>query len=176
MAGNGSDLEARTAETPQVHPHEVGRRGEFLVSTDPALLDLPLIHEFLSRRSYWAEGRPLEVVRRSLDNSLCFGLYERGRQVGLARVVTDRATFAWLCDVFVLEDRRGLGLGKWLMECVMAHPDLQGLRRFLLGTRDAHSLYQRYGFTPLPDPTRFLGVFRPDIHRLALPSDAQGPS
>jgi GNAT superfamily N-acetyltransferase len=146
-------------------PHEVARQGDFVISTAPGLLDLPLIHEFLSRRSYWAAGRPLEVARRSLENSLCFGLYERGRQVGLARVVTDRATFAWLCDVFVLEEYRGRGLSKWLMECVMRHPDLQGLRRLILATRDAHGLYQRYGFAPLADPARFLEVFRPDVYR-----------
>jgi GNAT superfamily N-acetyltransferase len=144
------------------HTHEVDRRGDFLISTDPAHLDVGLIHDFLSNRSYWAAGRPLAVVRRAIENSLCFGLYERGQQVGFARVVTDRATFAWLCDVFVLEGHRGRGLSKWLMGCVVSHPDLQGLRRFLLGTRDAHGLYQRYGFAPLADPTRFLEVFRPD--------------
>ncbi len=141
-------------------PHEVARQGDFLISTDPALLDVPLIQDFLSNRSYWAEGRPLEVTRRSLEHSLCFGLYERGRQVGLARVVTDRATFAWLCDVFVLEEYRGRGLSKWLLGCVLGHPSLRGLRRVLLGTRDAHGLYERYGFTPLADPSRFMEVFR----------------
>ena len=102
------------------------------------------------------------MVRHSLDHSLCFGLYEKSRQVGFARVVTDRATFAWLCDVFILEEYRGRGLSKWLVECVMAHPALQGLRRFLLATRDAHGLYARHGFTPLEEPTRFLEVFRPN--------------
>ena len=152
-------------------PHEVARRGDFLISTDPALLDVPLIQDFLANRSYWAAGRPLEVARRSLENSLCFGLYERGRQVGFARVVTDRATFAWLCDVFVLEECRGRGLAKWLIECVMGHPALQGLRRVLLGTRDAHSLYERYGFTPLADPARFLEVFRPDLYQSNQPAN-----
>jgi GNAT superfamily N-acetyltransferase len=104
------------------------------------------------------------VARRSLDNSLCFGLYERGRQVGFARVVTDRATFAWLCDVFVLEAYRGRGLSKWLIGCVMSHPDLRGLRRLLLGTRDAHGLYERFGFTLLADPARFMEVFRSDVY------------
>jgi GNAT superfamily N-acetyltransferase/uncharacterized damage-inducible protein DinB len=151
-------------------PHEVGRRGDFLVSTDPALLDVPLLHDFLANRSYWAAGRPPEVVRRSIDHSLCFGLYERGKQVGFARVVTDRATFAWLCDVFVLEPYRGRGLGKWLVECVLGHPSLRGLRRVLLGTRDAHGLYARHGFTPLADPSRFLEVFRPDVYRLDQPA------
>ena len=154
-------------------PHEVGRRGDFHVSTDPARLDLPLIHDFLAQRSYWAAGRPLEVVCRSIDHSLCFGLYERGRQVGFARVVTDRATFAWLCDVFVLEAYRGRGLGKWLVECVLGHPALRGLRRVLLGTRDAHGLYARYGFTPLEDPSRFLEVFRPHVSQAG--HQAAGP-
>ena len=143
----------------------VARRGDFLVSTDQTLLDLPLIHEFLSNHSYWAAGRPQRVVRRSLANSLCFGLYEGTRQIGLARVVTDRATFAWLCDVFVLAPYRGQGLSKWLLQCVLSHPDLQGLRRFLLATRDAHGLYERYGFAPLEEPARFLEVFRHDINR-----------
>jgi GNAT superfamily N-acetyltransferase len=157
-------MTARPGGCPQVlaegNRHAVGRRGDFTISTDPALLDLPLIHDFLANRSYWASGRPLEVVRVCLNNSLCFGLHEQQRQVGLARVVTDQATFAWLCDVFVLEDYRGRGLGTWLIECVLSHPALQGVRRFLLGTRDAHGLYQRYGFTPLADPTRFLEIFR----------------
>ena len=134
---------------------------------------MPLLHDFLANRSYWATGRPLEVARRSLENSLCFGLHEQGRQVGFARVVTDRATFAWLCDVFVLEAYRGQGLSKWLLECVMNYPALQGLRRVLLGTRDAHSLYERYGFTPLADPTRFLEVFHQDVYR--ADQSARGP-
>jgi GNAT superfamily N-acetyltransferase len=143
--------------------HEVARRGEFSVSTDPQLLDLQVIHDFLSNRSYWAQGIPLETVRRCLEGSLCFGLYENNAQIGLARVVTDRASFAWLCDVFVLEKYRGRGFSKWLMECVMAHPDLQGLRRFILGTRDAQTLYTRYGFKPV-DPTRMLEVHRPNAY------------
>lgn len=149
--------------TDPTDPHEVARRGDFVISTDAGLLDLPLIHDFLSNRSYWATGRPLDVVRRSLDNSLCFGLYERGRQIGFVRIVTDRATFAWLCDVFVLEAYRGQGLSKWLMECVLGHPALQGLRRVLLGTRDAHGLYARYGFTPLADPSKFMEIFRSSV-------------
>jgi GNAT superfamily N-acetyltransferase len=150
-------------------PHQVARQGDFLISTDPGLLDVPLIHDFLSNRSYWAVGRPLEVVRRALDHSLCFGLYEQRQQIGFTRVVTDQATFAWLCDVFVLEPYRGRGLSKWLLECVMGYPALQGLRRILLGTRDAHGLYERFGFTPLADPTRFMEVFRPDVYRAGPP-------
>jgi GNAT superfamily N-acetyltransferase len=145
--------------------HEIGRRGDFLISTDPDLLDLAVIHDFLCNRSYWAAGRPLEVVRSSVEGSLCFGLYHRGRQVGFARVVTDRATFGWLADVFVLEEYRGQGLSKWLMGCIVQHPELQGLRRLLLGTRDAHGLYQQFGFTPLPEPERFMEIFRENIYR-----------
>jgi GNAT superfamily N-acetyltransferase len=149
---------------PNGNPHDVGQRDGFVVSTDPALLDLPLIHEFLSNRSYWAAGIPLEVVRRSTENSLCFGLYQEGRQIGFARVVTDRATFAYLGDVFVLEPARGQGLSKWLLECIVRHPDLQGLRRIVLGTRDAHGLYERFGFTPLASPERFMEICRPDVY------------
>jgi GNAT superfamily N-acetyltransferase len=145
-------------------PHVIARRGAFLVSTDPALLDLPLIHDFLSNRSYWAAGIPLDVVRKSAANSLCFGMYREGRQVGFARVVTDRATFAYLGDVFVLESERGQGLSKWLLECILGHPDLQGLRRTLLGTRDAHGLYRQFGFTNLGSPDRFMEIFQPDIY------------
>jgi GNAT superfamily N-acetyltransferase len=166
LAAAGSNSPQRPGVTAGAsHPHEVTRRGDFLISTDTSLLDVSLIHDFLANRSYWAEGRPLEVVRRSIDNSLCFGLYEQGKQVGFTRVVTDRATFAWLCDVFVLEAYRGRGLATWLIGCVMGHPALQGLRRVLLGTRDAHGLYERYGFTPLADPSRFMEVFRTDLYR-----------
>jgi GNAT superfamily N-acetyltransferase len=147
-----------------VGPHESGRRDDYLVSTDPQLLDLRVIHDFLSNRSYWAVGIPLDVVRRSVENSLCFGLYQGVSQIGFARVVTDRATFAYLADVFVLEAHRGQGLSKWLLDCVMRHPHLQGLRRFLLGTLDAHGLYQRHGFTALTTPERFLEIFRPSVY------------
>lgn len=131
------------------------QRDDYVISTDPARLDLDVIHGELSR-SYWAAGRPREVVARSLQHSLCFGLYHGEAQVGLARVVTDYATFAWLCDVFIKEDHRGRGLGVWLIETVVAHPDLQGLRRFLLATRDAHELYRKHGFAPLSAPGRWM--------------------
>jgi ribosomal protein S18 acetylase RimI-like enzyme len=111
-------------------------RGSFLISTDPNRLDASAIHSYLSR-CYWAEAIPLEIVERSLAGSLCFGLYEGDSQLGLARVITDRATYAYLCDVYVLDAYQGRGLGCWLMETVMGHPDLQGLRRFSLVTRDA---------------------------------------
>ena len=121
------------------------QRDGYLISTDKTKLDVGLIHDFLSRVSYWAQGRPLEVVQKSIDHSLCFGIYAGTEQVGFARVVTDYATFAWLCDVFVLELHRGQGLGKWLIECVVNCSELQGLKLMLLGTRDAHGLYRRYG-------------------------------
>jgi GNAT superfamily N-acetyltransferase len=138
-------------------------RGDYRISTDPDRLDVAAIHAYLVR-SYWAEGIPLSVVARSLVGSLCFGLFEK-RQVGFARVVTDRATFAHLCDVYVLEEARGQGLGKWLIEVVTQHPDLKGLRRFTLGTRDAHGLYSQFGFAPVRAPERAMEIARPDVYR-----------
>lgn len=139
------------------------RKGEFTISTDRARLDLDCIHEFL-REAYWSQAIPREVVAKSLDHSLCFGLYDGARQVGFARVVTDYATFAWLGDVFVLETHRGRGLSKWLMHCVMTHPDLRGLRRFLLATRDAHGLYVPFGFKPLAAAERFMEIRDTEIY------------
>lgn len=131
----------------------------FTVSTDPARLDIALIHRYLAHDSYWARNIPLETVQRAIAHSLSFGLYAPdGRQAGFARVVTDKATFAWLCDVFVLPAYRGRGLSKWLMKVVWAHPQLQGLRRRLLATLDAHSLYEQFGFAPLAAPDRFLEI------------------
>jgi GNAT superfamily N-acetyltransferase len=144
-----------TNTPPETHTPFEARRGDYVVSTDQARLDLDVIYGYLSR-SYWAAGRPREIVARSLHGSLCFGLYHGERQVGLARVISDRATFAWLCDVFVLEEHRGEGLGVWLIETVLSHPELQGLRRFLLATRDAHELYTRFGFAPLAAPERWM--------------------
>ncbi len=133
------------------------RRGDYVISTDPAKLDLEFIHGFLDRSSYWAQGRPLAVVQKSLAHSLCFGVYAGAEQVGLARVVTDFATFAWVCDVFITEPHRGRGLSKWLIECVVTHPDLQGLKQMLLATRDAHGLYRRYGgFDSLLAPEKWM--------------------
>jgi ribA/ribD-fused uncharacterized protein len=133
------------------------RRDRFTISTERARLDVAAIHNYLANRSYWAQGRSLEVVRRSIEHSLCFGVYDGEQQVGFARVVTDYATFAWLCDVFVLDSHRGLGLGKWLIECVVGHAELQGLKHFILATRDAHELYRRYGgFEGLPHPEKLM--------------------
>jgi GNAT superfamily N-acetyltransferase len=134
-----------------------------MVSTDADRLDLDVVHGYLSR-SYWAEGIPRAVVARSIAGSLCFGLYEGPAQVGFARAVTDGATFAYLADVFVLESHRGQGLGVWLMECVMEHPDLQGLRRWSLVTRDAHPLYRRFGFAGLAAPERYMEKVQADIY------------
>lgn len=131
------------------------RREGFTISTDRDRLDRPLIHEFLSE-SYWAKGIPRETVDRSIEGALCFGLYDGDRQVGFARVITDRATFAYLADVFVLESHRGRGLAAWLMESILAHPDLQGLRRWMLLTRDAHPLYRKVGYTALARPERVM--------------------
>ena len=126
-------------------------QGRFTVSDDPDRLDLDVIHGYLSR-SYWSPGVPREVVERAMRGSLPFGLYDGAQQVGYGRVVTDRAVLAYLCDVFVLETHQGLGLGAWLVECVLSHPDLHRLKRFMLATRDAHNLYERFGFTPLAHP------------------------
>ena len=138
-------------------------RDEFRVSDDPALLDIDVIHSFL-RESYWAAGIPREVVEKSLRGSLCFGLYEGEAQVGFARCVTDRATFAYLADVFVLPSHRGRGLSKWLMECIAAHPELQGLRRWSLVTRDAHRLYEQYGFVPLQAAEGYMEKLDPEVY------------
>lgn len=137
------------------------KRENFTISTDPARLDLDIICDFLAR-SYWANDRPRERIERSLANSLVFGMYDEEKQIGLARVVTDYATFAWLCDVFIDDSFRGKGLGKWLMETILSHPDLQGLRRWLLATRDAHGLYGQFGWKPLEKPERWMGRFLPE--------------
>src|SRR4051812_36811367 len=127
------------------------RRDGDEVSDDAARLDREAVHRYIASESYWAQGIPRATLDRAIDHSLCFGLYSAGKQAGFARVVTDRATFAYVCDVYVEPAYRGTGLGVWLMDCVMSHPHLQGLRRICLMTRDAHALYARYGFEPLPD-------------------------
>ena len=137
---------------------------DFEISTDKSRLDLEAIHAFLTA-SYWSPGVPVEVVRKAIDHSICFGIFQGSAQVGFARVTTDRATFAYLADVYVLETCRGKGLGKRLMDVIMAHPDLQGLRRFMLATRDAHGLYAQYGFAPIGSPDRLMEILKPDIYR-----------
>jgi GNAT superfamily N-acetyltransferase len=139
------------------------RRGEFLLSTDCNRLDLDVIHGFLTA-SYWAQGIPREVVGCSIGNSLCFGVYKAQQQLGFARVISDFATFAYIADVFVLEAFRGHGFGKWMMEAIMRHPQLQDLRRWTLATRDAHSLYAQFGFTPLKKPGNFMELHNPNVY------------
>ena len=140
-------------------------RDRFNISTEKEKMDIDLIHSFLTR-SYWAEGISKEVIRRSIDGALCFGVFENDRQVGFARMITDRATFAYLADVFIIEEYRGLGLSKWLMEVIMSHPDLQGLRRMMLATRDAHELYKKFGFTPLNNVDRWMHIHHPDVYKV----------
>jgi ribosomal protein S18 acetylase RimI-like enzyme len=158
--------------------HREWRRGSSSISTDKRKLDVATIHDYLSR-SYWAEGIPRSVVETSIENSLCFGLYEpenaapstartdRAKQIGFARLVTDGATFAYLADVFVLEEFRGRGLSKWLMQTIMTLPELAGLRRWNLATRDAHGLYRQFGFVPLAAPERYMERLDPDVYKRA---------
>ncbi|MGH9745897.1 MAG: GNAT family N-acetyltransferase [Candidatus Acidiferrales bacterium] len=142
------------------------QKDDFMIVTDPSRLDVAAIHSYLSR-AYWSEGIPRALVEKAIANSLCFGLLHGQQQIGLARVVTDRATYAYLCDVYVLEEFRGKGLGVWLMKCVMSHPDLQGLRRFSLATRDAHSLYRKFGFSELKKLQSQMEITKPDIYLLS---------
>jgi N-acetylglutamate synthase-like GNAT family acetyltransferase len=141
--------------------------SDYEISTDPRRLDVAVIHKFLAEDSYWSRGIPRSTVERAIENSLCFGVYHGAAQVGFARVVTDRSTFALLADVFVLEVHRGKGLSKALMRRVVEHEDLQGLRRFLLLTSDAHGLYSQFGFKEIGSPARFMEVLRPDVYRPA---------
>lgn len=135
----------------------------FFVSTDKSHLDIKVIHGYL-KTSYWAANIPEEVVIKAIENSLCFGVYNNKQQVGFARVVTDYAVFAYLADVFILEEYRGKGLSKMLMKEIMQHPQLQNLRRWMLATRDAHGLYSQFGFNPLSSPERVMEIFIPDIY------------
>lgn len=133
------------------------QRNEYSISTDRSKLDLQLIHSFL-KNSYWAQNISYVKVKKSVENSLCFGLYEKGKQIGFARVITDYSRIAYLADVFVLESHRGLGLGKWLLETLLEHPDLQGLSKWILVTKDAHGLYHKYGFKNLRAPETYMEI------------------
>ena len=136
------------------------QREKYTISTDKDKLDVPMIHHFLYTTAYWAIGRPMSTVRKSIENSLCFGLYEGDQQVGFSRLVTDSATFGWLCDVFILPSHRGRNLGKWLLECIMDHPDVKELRRVVLSTRDARDFYKKYGgFRELHYPDNWMEKF-----------------
>jgi len=145
------------------------RRGDLLLSTDRARLDLDLVHRELSG-TYWASGIPREVVTRSIAGSIAFGLYDADRQVGFARVITDLATYAYLADVFIVEDRRRRGLGDWLVESILRHPQLQGLRRVALITRDAGPLYERHGFTSPVQPFGYMEIVNREVYRRPRPT------
>lgn len=140
------------------------RKDEFAIDTDKRRLDVDAIQTFLENDSYWARSRTREQTEKAIENSICFGLYDGERQIGFARVVSDNATFAYVGDVFVIDEYRGKALGKWLMETMLAHPDLQGLRRWVLATRDAHGLYSQYGFTELVHPDRWMELAAADAY------------
>ena len=137
----------------------------YTISTDKSMLSIEYIHRYLSEQSYWAKGIPLHTVKRSIENAICFGVYKDTQMVGFARVISDCATFGYLADVFIDETCRGQGLSKWLMEVILSHPDLQGLRRFMLATRDAHGLYRQFNFTELSNPEYMLAIAKPDIYQ-----------
>jgi GNAT superfamily N-acetyltransferase len=134
------------------------KQGDFTISTDPSRLDLPWIHNYLTNEAYWARGITFPVFQRSVENALCFGVYHQSKQVGFGRVISDYATFAYLADVFVDEGYQKQGLGKWLVECIRSYPELQGLRRWMLVTSDAHGLYQQFGFKSLEHPERMMEI------------------
>ena len=135
------------------------------ISTNKTRLDINLIHNYLSNESYWAKGRDIDIVKRSIDNSLCFGVFNDNGQIGFARVVTDYAVFAWIMDVFILKDYRGNGYGKKLMSAIMTHENLQNLQRWGLGTDDAHGLYKQFGFKPLRKPQNMMEISKVKIDR-----------
>ena len=136
----------------------------YSITTDKTKLSVEYVHAYLSKSSYWAAGIPLHTVQKSVEGSLCFGVFKEKEMIGFARVITDKATFAYLADVFIDEAYRGLGLSKWLIEVIVQHPDLQGLRRFLLATLDAHGLYRQYGFTDLTFPERWMQIHNPNVY------------
>ena len=140
------------------------QQGEFTISTDRNRLQIEAIHRFLSEESYWAKNRAREQTETAIKNSLPFGVYKGENQIGFARVVTDYATFAYLCDVYILEEYRGQGLSKWLMETIVNHPELQGFRRWVLATKDAHTLYEKFGFHELVHPERWMEKPAPDAY------------
>lgn len=140
--------------------------ADYTIITNPSLLQIEIIHQYLSKESYWAKNIPIEVVKQSIEGSLCFGVYCNGVQIGFARLITDKATFAYLADVFILPEHRGKGLSKWLMQTIHAHPQLQGLRRWLLGTKDAHTLYEKFGWTRFGEEQqhRFMQLHNPHVY------------
>lgn len=145
---------------------ESGMIHEYKINSDNSLMDIDAIHSYLSR-SYWAENVPRDIVKKAIRNSLCFGVFHNTVQVGFARLITDSATFAYLADVYILEEHRGKGLSKKLMKEVINHPELQGLRRMVLATADAHTLYEKFGFKPLGEPQKFMELWTPNIYKMA---------
>lgn len=140
------------------------KKDNYLISTDNSRINIELVHDYLCNHSYWAEGIPIETVKRSIENSLCFGVYSYDTQIGFARVVSDFATYAYLADVFIVPKERGKGLSKWLMKAIIDHPKLQGLRRFVLATKDAHGLYEQFGFILYPNPERLMVISKTDVY------------
>ncbi len=144
--------------------HVKAEKGEYLLSTDKSKLDLKMIHEFLSTESHWAKNIPYERVKKSIENSLCFGLYHGEKQIGFARVISDYSTIAYLGDLFILKDHRGKGLSRWMLEVIMNHPDLTGLRRWILVTKDAHDVYQQYGWAMVARPENWMEIHDPEAY------------
>ncbi|GAK97503.1 histone acetyltransferase HPA2 [Nonlabens tegetincola] len=145
--------------------HREAQKDKFTISTDKSKLDLISIHEFLSKETDWAHGIPIDTVKKSIENSLCFGVYDQGQQIGFARVISDFSTIAYLGDVYVLNEYRGKGLSKWLMEEIMNHPNLQGLRRWILLTNTAEWLYKKFGFTEIPNPEFYMEKHDPNVYK-----------
>jgi GNAT superfamily N-acetyltransferase len=141
------------------------KKDGFIITTHKHKMDIPYIHDYICNKSYWAEGIPLAIVKQSIKGSLCFGVFHAAKQIGFARLITDRATFGYLADVFIDENYRGKGLGKWLMEIIISHPELQGLRNWMLATLDAHGLYEKVGFKPLENPERIMRKNNPDLYK-----------
>jgi len=141
--------------------------GEFFITTDSVKINLNTVHQFLSQESYWAKDVPIEIVKRSIENSLCFSVFYKDQQIGFARVITDKATFAYLADVFIIKEYRGRGLSKWLLQTIHAHPELQGLRRWLLGTKDAHDLYTQFGWSSITEEQyrRFMQLHNANVYK-----------
>lgn len=154
-------LQSRTLNMHTILNDDAFLKNGFLISTDKSLLDFELIYNYLDKGSYWAQGIPPDTLKRGIDSSICFGIYKGDKQAGFARVVTDKATFAYLCDVFVLSQYRRLGLSKWLMQTIIKHPELQGLRRWSLATADAQGLYKQFGFTQLAKPENWMEIHMP---------------
>lgn len=140
------------------------KKENYSISTNKKKIDVDYVYQFL-KQSYWAENIPLKIVRKAIQNSICFGLYHQNKQVGFARVITDKSTFAYLADVFIDPAYRGKGLSKWMMEIIVNYRHLKGLRRFMLATKDAHGLYEQFGFSLMPDTGRWMHIHDPDLYR-----------